>query len=167
MPWSPAAGVRLAVWMCVARLKAKDIGLRGGEDFGFLEVVFRGPSGQGPGKHSNKDEYFWKRGSTIYRRFPAAGPPSTTDFRCLWAVLFDDPGPGENSFMCHSFMCCLLDAVNRSSPFPVMLAEVGYPIEHCINCVVLFVLWLCNRAFGSEIVDVWVPRPKLFQWVLR
>ncbi len=48
---------------------------------------------------------FRKRGSTFYRRFPAAGPPSTTDFRLVWAVLLYDPGSGGNSFMCHSVMC--------------------------------------------------------------
>ncbi len=47
---------------------------------------------------------FRKRGWTFYRRFPAAGPPCTTDLRWVWAVCFDDAGPEEYSFMCHEFM---------------------------------------------------------------
>ncbi len=44
------------------------------------------------------------RGSTFYRRFPAAGSPSTTDFRWPLAGLSEDPGSEEYSFMCHCFM---------------------------------------------------------------
>ena len=46
-----------------------------------------------------------KRGSTFYRRFSAPGPPPTTDFRWVGAVLFHDPGSETNLFMFHSFMC--------------------------------------------------------------
>ncbi len=46
-----------------------------------------------------------KRGSAFYRRFPAAEPPSTTDFRRVRAGFFDDPASEEHSLMCHFFMC--------------------------------------------------------------
>jgi hypothetical protein len=36
---------------------------------------------RGPETHTNIRNIFRKRGSTFYRRSPAAGPPPTTDFR--------------------------------------------------------------------------------------
>ncbi len=61
------------------------------------------PVPQGPEKHTNRKEYFRKRGSTFYRRFPAAGPPSTTGFRWVWAGFSTIRDP-KNSLLCTPFL---------------------------------------------------------------
>jgi hypothetical protein len=63
------------------------------------------PKDQGPEKHIDINECFSETGLTFYRRFTAAWPPPTTDFRWVWAVLFDDPGSEDCYVICHSFTC--------------------------------------------------------------
>ncbi len=55
---------------------------------------------QGPEKHKHKGIF----AVFVCRRFPAAEPASTTDFRWVRAGFVDDPGSEENPLRCHSFL---------------------------------------------------------------
>ncbi len=58
-------------------------------------------------RNTNINKYLPEAGCSFFFLLPAAGPPPTTDFRSVWAGLFDHPGSEENLSMCHSFMCFL------------------------------------------------------------
>jgi hypothetical protein len=59
----------------------------------------------GPRKNTQtENNTFRKRGPTFDRRSQAAGPPSTTDFRGVWACLLDDPGSEEYGPQAYEFI---------------------------------------------------------------
>jgi hypothetical protein len=65
----------------------------------------------------------------FYRRFPAAGPPSTTDFRWVGAVFSTIRDTKNIPFMCHSFMC-LFGTVQPASAGSINAACLGPVLVH-------------------------------------